>query len=109
MASFSYSARQKSGAVTRGSVYALDRAAAASSLIEKGLVPILIKEESKQRAGGLLGKLKLGGGKVKLKDKVIFSRQFSTMINAGVPIAKSLAILREQTASKKLQGVVADI
>jgi type IV pilus assembly protein PilC len=46
---------------------------------------------------------------VKLQDKVIFSRQFATMINAGVPIVQSLRILQEQSESKKLKTVVAEV
>jgi type IV pilus assembly protein PilC len=112
MASFSYSARDKSGAIQKGNLFAGDRAAASAALAEKGLTPILIKEVAAAKQGGgldgLLAKLHLAGG-VKLQDKVIFSRQFATMINAGVPITQSLNILREQSESKKLQTVVADV
>ena len=48
-------------------------------------------------------------GKVKLKDLTIFSRQFATMINAGVSMVRSLGILAEQAESKKLQRILADI
>ncbi|HEY6736488.1 MAG TPA: type II secretion system F family protein [Candidatus Saccharimonadia bacterium] len=113
MGQFSYSARDKSGAVVKGSVFAPDRAGATAGLVEKGLTPILVKEElSKTGGGGLAGIPVIGGllaGKVKMQDKVVFSRQFATMINAGVPIVQSLNILREQSTSKKLKMVVADV
>jgi type IV pilus assembly protein PilC len=113
MASFTYSARDKAGAIQKGSLVAADRAAASASLTEKGLTPILLKEASaatkdKPSLDGVLAKLHLGGG-VKMQDKVIFSRQFATMINAGVPIVQSLNILREQSESKKLQSVVSQV
>lgn len=108
MATFSYTARDKSGNVIKGSVSGLDKPAAAASLMERGLVPILVKEGGGTKPRGLsLGNFHFGA-KVKLTDKVIFSRQFATMINAGVPITQSLSILREQTASKTLRDALAE-
>ena len=112
MGQFSYSARDKTGAIKKGSLFAADRPAATASLAEKGLTPILVKEIGAEKGGGLKGLIVSGkafGSKVKLQDKVIFSRQFSTMINAGVPIVQSLNILREQSESKKLKMTVADV
>ena len=112
MGSFSYSARDKSGGIQKGSVFAADRAGATASLIEKGLSPILVKEASApgtaKGISALIAKFK-EGGKVSLQDKVVFSRQFATMINAGVPIVQSLNILREQSVSKRLQRTVAEV
>ncbi len=110
MANFTYSARNKTGGIEKGTLFAADRAAATANLIEKGFAPILVKEAvvGAAKGGGILGKISFGK-KVKLSDKVIFSRQFSTMINAGVPIVQSLAILREQTESKVLSAVVSDL
>ena len=108
MANFNYSARNKTGGIEKGSLFAADRAAATANLISKGFAPILVKEVEAGAAKGGGGKFTFGQ-KVKLSDKVIFSRQFSTMINAGVPIVQSLAILKEQTESKVLASVVADL
>lgn len=112
MATFTYTARDKTGAIAKGELVAFDKSTAATNLIDKGLSPILIKEGKagggEKNIGGILGKLKFGQ-KVKLTDKVIFSRQFATMVNAGVPVAKSLAILKEQTASKPFQVIIGDL
>ncbi len=110
MANFTYSARDKAGIIRKGTVFADDRAAAAAALSTRGLTPILVKEQvaDNTKTGGILGKFKLGGG-VKLEDKVIFSRQFATMINAGVPIAQSLHILEEQSTSKNFQAAISQI
>jgi type IV pilus assembly protein PilC len=115
---FSYSARDKSGIIQKGNVFAPDRAAAAAALQGKGLTPILVKEQEikgggASKGGGVLAKIPvvggLLGGKVRLEDKVIFSRQFATMINAGVPIAQALSILQKQSESKKLQATIVDV
>ncbi|HSX41330.1 MAG TPA: type II secretion system F family protein [Candidatus Saccharimonadales bacterium] len=108
MPSFSYTAKDKSGQVIKGNVSGMDKSAAVASLQEKGLSPILVKDSSDKPSTGLkLGNFHLGG-KVKLTDKVIFSRQFATMVNAGVPITQSLSILREQATSKPLKSALAD-
>ncbi len=109
MATFTYSARTKAGTVQKGTLIALDRSAAAASLLDKGMVPILVKEQVAKVAGSGNPLAKLFGSRVKLQDKVIFTRQFATMINAGVPLAQSLAILQEQSESKALQAAVSDI
>jgi type IV pilus assembly protein PilC len=107
MITFTYTARTKAGAVQKGNLEASDQAAAAAVLIDRGLVPILIKAPKAGAGGGLLGGLKLGN-RVKLVDKVIFSRQFATMIDAGVPITQALNILRTQTSNKHFQKVITD-
>jgi type IV pilus assembly protein PilC len=103
MGQYSYSARNKAGAVQKGTLFAGDRAAAAANLSSKGLTPILVTEVAAGSKGGANPLAKLAAGKVSLQDKVIFSRQFATMINAGVPIAQALNILAEQSESKKLK------
>jgi type IV pilus assembly protein PilC len=109
--SYSYSARDKNGAIQKGNLFAPDRAGASAALQSKGLTPILVKEvagNSGGAGGGIMGKLN-GLARVSLEDKVIFSRQFATMINAGVPIAQSLNILQKQSESKKLQAAIGDV
>jgi type IV pilus assembly protein PilC len=112
MGQFSYSAKDKSGVISKGMLFAPDRAGASAALQSKGLTPILVKETEQKaigaKGGGPLSKLAFFN-KVKLEDKVIFSRQFATMINAGVPISQSLNILQKQSESKKLQEAVGEI
>ncbi|HEX7259752.1 MAG TPA: type II secretion system F family protein [Candidatus Saccharimonadia bacterium] len=109
MATYNFTARDHSGTIQKGSLVANDQAAAAASLLERDLVPILIKvQEAKTKGKGLqLGGLKLGG-RVKLEDKVIFSRQFATMINAGVPLTQALSMLGGQTTNKHFRDVIND-
>lgn len=74
---------------------------------EKGLAPT---GRSGSSGGGIGEKLnRFMEGKVKLKDLTIFSRQFATMINAGVSMVRSLGILAEQSESKKLQRCLMEI
>lgn len=101
MASFTYSARTKDGDTKTGTVTANSQEAAVALIKMKGLRPTSVKPLGGK---GINMNLKLpGSGKVKPKALVIFTRQFSTMINAGVPILRSLTTLRDQTESIPLK------
>lgn len=112
MPDFLYNAHDASGNVQQGTVTARDETAAFASLRAKHLEPFLIK--STEKKGGLSMNIALpGGGKVKTADLVIFTRQFSTMVSAGVPIMRSLTMLKDQSESailrKALEQVVGDV
>lgn len=106
MAQFSYSAKTKSGTLQQGTLTATDRTAAMASLAKQNLTPVLVKEAQGNK--GLSMDLFAKGGKVKLKDKVVFSRQLATMVNSGVPIVQALSILSEQSESKRLKLALRD-
>jgi len=108
MPSFTYTARLPSGQLQKGTVTARDKAAVIASLRTKQLQPIVIRE-SKEK-GGLNMSIKLPGSSgIKARDLVIFTRQFSTMINAGVPILRSLTILKEQSESPTFQKILGEV
>jgi type IV pilus assembly protein PilC len=81
-----------------------DTMAVAAELRQQGLLVIDIKEQSVAQKD-ILEPFK----KVKLGDLVIFTRQFATMINAGLPIVRALYILSEQTENQKLKEVVVQV
>jgi type IV pilus assembly protein PilC len=108
MASFSYSATNAQGKTVTGTLDAANRSAALTALTTQGLKPINIKEGgSKSSSGGLLSLL--GAGKVKNDDLVMFTRQLSAMVSAGVPILRALSSQRDHTNSKALQTVLEGI
>jgi type IV pilus assembly protein PilC len=79
-----------------------------ANLSKQGIHPLAIKIDKSGNKGGLLS---FGGTKkkVKLNDLVIFSRQLSTMISAGVPLARSLSALGADSESPYMREVVAGI
>src|SRR5665213_2844719 len=88
---FTYKATNATGKTVAGNAEAANKQALLSLLRKQGLHPILIEAvKSGGRAKSLFGPSK----KVKLNDLVIFTRQLSTMISAGVPLARSLAALQ---------------
>ena len=84
MAKFTYVATNARNASVRGSVEAADRAAAIETLTKQGLSPLDINQQKEDAARGFSA---FGGKKVKNDDIVMFTRQLSAMISAGVPLA----------------------
>jgi len=99
MAVWVYQGRTVSGS-TQGEVEAPDRNAAVAILRGKGVLTTAIKEKPAATV-----KEKKIGGKVKDREMAIFTRQFSTMIDAGLPLVQCLNILAEQSESKNLRDV----
>src|SRR4029079_9165200 len=89
-----------------GEIEADSRPAAVAALRAKGVVATQVEERKAQAAAAAAPKL---GGSVKAKDLAIYTRQFSTMADAGLPIAQCLQILSEQSESKVLRDVTAKI
>jgi type IV pilus assembly protein PilC len=109
MTTFAYRGRAGGGAVA-GEIEAENRLGAVALLRGQGIVATAVQERTPKAAGGgLFSFAKKLGGKVKDKDLAIYTRQFSTMIDAGLPITQCLGILSEQSESKVLREVTARI
>ena len=103
---FTYKAT-KDGRTINGSSEAPTKEALVASLSKQGIHPLVVKLDHSKGGKKLLG---FGGGKkIKLQDLVIFTRQLSTMISAGVPLARSLSALQADSESLYLREVVAGI
>lgn len=104
---FSYTATNKDGKSIEGIADAPDKSTLVANLNRQGLHPVIIRMagEKKTKGFGGFGKSK----KVKRKDLVVFTRQLSTMISAGVPLARALSTLQSQTESKYFQSVIGAI
>jgi len=104
---FAYQGRTTQGS-TAGEIEAPDRTAAVAELRRKAILVTQIKEKAggPARAAGMRGRF---GGKVKDKEMAIFTRQFSTMVDAGLPLVQCLTILAEQSESKTLRSVTSKV
>jgi type IV pilus assembly protein PilC len=108
MATFKYVATNAQGKSVEGTVETTDRATAMGNLARQGLKPISIKEVSGAAKGFSLGNF-MGAGKVKSDDLVIFTRQLSTMISAGVPLLRGLSSLSQHAESPALKKIINQI
>lgn len=103
MLSFKYTARDSTnGKKITAEVQAESEQAAAKLIRQQGLTPL---EVTASENGNKLGFL----NRVSAKDRVLFSRQLSTLINAGLPLLQSLRNVGNQTQNKRLQYVISEI
>ncbi|MBQ9171490.1 type II secretion system F family protein [Candidatus Saccharibacteria bacterium] len=102
MKRFNYKARGKdNGKLIKGNIQAENEQTAGRLLIEQGFTPLQIVEEG----GGIFG----GKERIKNKDRVMFTRQLSTLIGAGLPLATSLRTVIEQTENKAMKSIAEEI
>lgn len=104
MNKYRYKARDKTGKAITGEVEASNEAVAARLVRERGYILI----ELKLAGGGLMGLSQKMSSRVSQGDIAAFTRQLSTMVNAGLPITESLQILRLQSKTG-LKAVVTQI
>lgn len=102
---FIYTATNKSGKSVHGRIEAASRDEALKSLHHQDLRPLVLKSTAAKSK-----KSRFNFGKhVKLKDLVVFTRQLSTMVSAGVALNRSLNTLQDQTENKYFKEVLAGI
>lgn len=101
MAVFVWEGRLANGSIRKGEIEAENKAAAGMILKRQKILPTKIKSKPKQ--------ITIFQQKIKTKDIVIFTRQFSTMINAGLPLVQCLDILSSQQPNPTFKKVLAQI
>ena len=102
MKRFNYKARGKdNGKLIKGNIQAENEQTAGRLLIEQGFTPLQIVEEG----AGIFG----GKERIRNKDRVMFTRQLSTLIGAGLPLATSLRTVIEQTENKAMKSIAEEI
>lgn len=93
---YQYKVRDKSGNLITGTLVADSEMLVLQRLREQGFQPLEVGKQKK----GLNLEINLKAKKVKLKELSVFSRQFATMINSGLPILRALSILADQSENK---------
>jgi type IV pilus assembly protein PilC len=101
MPAFTYTARTAQGELKTATIEAPTREDVVAQLRRQRLSVVKVDEETKAK--------KPRRGSVKMRDVVIFTRQFSTMINAGLPLVQALDILAKQTENKNLSNVTRSV
>ena len=104
MEKFRYKAKDKNGKTVEGLIEATNINQAAKILRERGLLVINLKQKGEE----LILQIKKSLGRVTTQEKVNFTRQLSTMINAGLTITESLNILELQS-SPAMSSLISDI
>jgi type IV pilus assembly protein PilC len=104
---YSYEALNASGAKIKGTVESESTEAVTEALLGQKMIPLEVSAAGQ----GLKREIKFPGrsGRTTLKDLAICSRQFASMMSAGLPLLRSLAILEEQTSRPKLQVALGEV
>ncbi len=105
MKKFSYKVKDRvTGAIVKGEISADSSRAAGKALIDQGyILQDDIREVGQENA------LARFMNRITTKDKIVFTRQFATLIGAGLPLAQALRTVSEQTENKKMRSAVDDI
>jgi type IV pilus assembly protein PilC len=106
---FSYNARLKTGEVLEGTLEAVDRFVLSRELRSRGLAPLSITEKNKNlfsRFSAFSGDIFL---KVKVAEQIIFTKNLSGMLKAGLSLSRALSVLKKQTKNKKLNTILVSL
>ena len=100
---FKWTGKTPKGTVQTGELAADSREDVISALRKQGIIPTIVAEKKASA-------IKFGGfsrsPKIKDRDIIVFTRQFASMYNAGIPIVQSLDIMSKQTENKALRLIV---
>lgn len=105
MSRFSYKATNTDGAVMTGVIDGLDKNSVIASLTKQGLKPLALELDT----GTVAKKTGFFKKKVGTQDLVIFTRQLSTMVSAGVPLLRAVSTLQAQTENPTFRVVLGDV
>jgi type IV pilus assembly protein PilC len=101
MPTFTYTARDAKGELKTANIDAANREDVVQQLRRLRMNVVKVEEQSKAK--------QKTRGSISMRDIVIFTRQFSTMINSGLPLVQALDILSKQSESKALQAVTRQV
>ena len=106
MPKFSYRAITEMGSTETGAIEAESPEKAGSMLAEQGLIPTRVKEVRPAASGVKLGSILDVFSPVKAPELILFTKQFNTLIRAGVPMLSLLKVLEEQTEHPRLRNIL---
>lgn len=105
MPTFAYQATNSANKTIRGTLNAADKNTALQMLGKQGLHPVSVEIQSDVKKKGK----SFFAPKVKTSDLVLFTRQLSTMVSAGVPLLRALTTMRDQVENPTLKAVIGDL
>jgi type IV pilus assembly protein PilC len=105
---FTYSAKSKTGEISEGILEFPDRFSVARDLRSRGYTPLSVSEKGKsiKDTFAAFGEI---FSKVKISEQIIFTKNLSGMIKAGLSLSRALSVLRKQTKNKKLDRILASV
>jgi type II secretory pathway component PulF len=110
LANFKYQAIDESGTNLSGTIEADSQEMAEKIILSKGYIPAAVTLADREGGGNsFLARIQESLSAVKLSELILFTKQFRSMMQAGVPIIRLLLVLENQTQNKTLKRVISDI
>ena len=107
MAMFFYRALGKSGSMVEGELEGLDDKSVALQLQNMGMMPLHVDTKQKTRLWNF--EIPWRFGSIRAKELMFFTQELSTLVNAGLPLDRSLAVCKELSDRERLQSMVDEI
>lgn len=108
MSTYVYTARPQRGAPVKGEIAGTSKMAVAAELRRNGLTVLSLDEKKTGLLASLDQQLQ-DMGRIKLRDRVVFTRQFATMIAAGLAILRALYVLEMQTSNPRFKRIIGQV
>jgi type II secretory pathway component PulF len=109
MANYHYQALDENGMNVTGTIEAESPEMAEKTVLSLGYIPVATKLSGKAGDNSFLDRILDGLSGIKITDLILFTKQFRSMLRAGIPIIRLLLVLENQTPNKKLKRVVATV
>ena len=106
MDTYRYKAINEVGNTVSGTLEAESGQNASAMLASRDLIPLQVTEENGDQSDTLWNRIKALTGGVKTRDLILFTKQFRSMLNAGVPMTRSMQVLEAQTERKVLKQAI---
>lgn len=105
---FKYKSQLKTGEIKEGVIEAPNKFSAAKQIRDAGEIPLLVSENTGGGIATMFEKL-LAFGSVSLREKIMFTRNLSGMLQAGLPVFRAISVLNKQTNNKTFKNVLDSI
>lgn len=109
MPEFTYKAKKKTGEIYEAVVSASDRFSVYTKVRKEGGTIISVDEKKEYSFSSVLQKLNSITSKIKISDRIVLARNLGTMIKAGLPLSRALAVMERQVKNKKLKQVLGNL
>ncbi|MEZ4524591.1 MAG: type II secretion system inner membrane protein GspF [Desulfobacterales bacterium] len=109
MSIYSYKATDLSGKIIKGTLDAGDEKTAVGKLQEMGYIPIRITQSGGQGASGISAGFSALFQRISTKDVMLFTQDLSALLEAGLPVDRSLSILTDVSENKKFANIIQEI
>ncbi|MFW6010977.1 MAG: type II secretion system F family protein [Desulfosalsimonas sp.] len=106
---YAYKAINETGKQTSGTIEAESPEDAREKISGSGLIPVSVKNGTAASGTDITKKINLMLARIKLPDLIIFSKQFKTLFEAGIPMTRLMEVLEQQTENPKLKKTAARI